>query len=86
MGVCSQVNTHVLVDDQLVPVTPAITWQDLRCGPEAAELDALVEGRRESLWGGPFVIDASFSLSRVLWLARNDADAFARARWVHVTP
>jgi xylulokinase len=82
VGVCSQVNTHVLVDERLSPVTPAITWQDLRCGPEAAELDALVAARREELWGGPFVIDASFSLSRVLWAARHDPDAFARARWV----
>jgi len=81
-GVCSQVNTHVLVDERLSPVTPAITWQDLRCGPEAAELDATVAGRREALWGGPFVIDASFSLARVLWVARHDPGAFARARWV----
>ena len=44
VGVCSQVNTHVLVDDALTPVTPAITWQDLRCGAEALELDALVDG------------------------------------------
>jgi xylulokinase len=82
VGVCSQVNTHVLVDERLRPVTPAITWQDLRCGPQAAELDALVAGRREALWGSPFVIDASFSLSRVLWFARNQPDAFATARWV----
>ncbi len=82
VGVCSQVNTHVLVDASLAPVTPAITWQDLRCATEAAELDALVEGRREALWGGPFTIDASFSLSRVLWVARHDPDAFGRARWV----
>ncbi len=82
IGVCSQVNTHVLVDEHLRPVTPAITWQDLRCGPEAAELDALVAERRTELWGGPFVIDASFSLARVLWIARHDQEAFARARWV----
>lgn len=82
VGVCSQVNTHVLVDEHLRPVTPAITWQDLRCGPEAAELDARVADRREGLWGGPFVIDASFSLARVLWVARHDPDALARARWV----
>lgn len=82
VGVCSQVNTHVLVDEHLRPVTQAITWQDLRCGPQAAELDALVAGRREELWGGPFAIDASFSLARVLWVARHDPAAFAQARWV----
>lgn len=82
VGVCSQVNTHVLVDAALAPVGPAITWQDLRCAAEATELDALVQDRRETLWGGPFTIDASFSLSRVLWTARHDPDAFGRARWV----
>lgn len=82
VGVCSQVNTHVLVDGSLDPVAPAITWQDLRCGPEAAELDARVADRRAELWGGPLVIDASFSLSRVLWVERHDPGAFARARWV----
>ncbi|MFN8520298.1 MAG: FGGY-family carbohydrate kinase [Chloroflexota bacterium] len=82
VGVCSQVNTHLLVDERLTPLTPAITWQDLRCGAEAAELDALVADHREALWGGPFVIDASFSLARVLWVARHEPGAFARARWV----
>jgi xylulokinase len=80
--VCAQVNTHVLVDVDLVPVRPAITWQDIRCAQEAAELDAQVEDRRHGLWGGPFVIDASFSLARVLWVARNEPDAFRRARWL----
>ncbi|MBX3031174.1 MAG: xylulose kinase [Chloroflexi bacterium] len=82
VGVCSQVNTHVLTDRALRPLTPAITWQDLRCATEAAELDAIADARRTELWGGPFTIDASFSLSRALWVARHDPDAFAAARWI----
>ena len=82
IGVCSQVNTHVVVDAALIPVHPAITWQDLRAAPEAAELDAAAEGRREELWGGPFTADASFSLSRLAWLARHRPDAWAASRWI----
>jgi xylulokinase len=81
VGICSQVNTHVLVDEALSPTYPAITWQDVRSATEAAELDARVEGRRTELWGGPFTIDASFSMSRLAWLSRHEPDALRSARW-----
>lgn len=82
VGVCSQVNTHLLTDHTLTPITPAITWQDTRCAEEAAGLDARVARGRERLWGGPFTIDASFSLARLLWFARHEPAARARARWL----
>ena len=82
IGICSQVNTHVVVDQRLIPVAPAITWQDLRAAPAAPRLDAAVANRREALWGGPFVPDASFSLSRLSWLSRHRRHAWADARWV----
>jgi xylulokinase len=82
LGICSQVNTHVVVDADLRPLTPAITWQDLRAAPDAAALDQAVADRREALWGGPFIPDASFSLSRLAWLRRTDRATYDRARWV----
>jgi xylulokinase len=82
VGVCSQVNTHLLVDDGLRPLRPAITWQDTRAVAEASELDALAEGRRLAFWAGPFTIDASFSLARLLWLTRHEPDSRATARWL----
>jgi len=82
IGLCSQVNTHLIADAALRPIGPAITWQDLRAAPEAAEIDAAAAPRRTELWGGPFVADASFSLSRLLWIARHDPAAWAAARWV----
>jgi xylulokinase len=82
VGLCSQVNTHVLVDASLRPTYPAITWQDTRTAAEAAELDARVDGRRAELWGGPFTVDASFSLSRLAWLARHEPDAWRSGRWM----
>jgi xylulokinase len=53
VGICSQVNTHVVVDADLRPLTPGITWQDLRAAPDAAALDQAVADRREALWGAP---------------------------------
>lgn len=82
IGVCSQVNTHLLADAAGRAVTPAITWQDLRAAPEAAEIDAAAAPHRTALWGGPFTADASFSLSRLLWFRRHDPAAWGAARWV----
>ena len=82
MGICSQVNTHLLVDASLQPTSRAINWQDTRATTEAAELDAQVVSRRDELWGGPFTIDASYALSRLAWLARHEPSAVRDARWL----
>ena len=80
IGICSQVNTHLLVDKESKALTPAITWKDLRCADIAAELDgAISDTQRIALWGGPFKIDSSFSLSRIEWWRRNDPSAFKHA-------
>ena len=83
IGLCSQVNTHVFVDDSGEPLMPAIIWQDGRCAAEAARLDALVpQADRLDWWGAPLPIDASHVLSRMAWVARHRPDIWARTRWV----
>src|SRR5271169_4795264 len=42
VGLCSQVNTHVFVDERGEPLSPAILWQDGRCAEDARKLDLLV--------------------------------------------
>jgi xylulokinase len=72
IGLCSQVNTNVFVDRTGNPVLPAIVWQDCRAAGEAAELDGQISDEdRLAWWGGPFGIDASHTLSRMLWVKRN---------------
>ena len=66
VGLCSQVNTHLFVDDRLRPVRPAITWQDVRAADDGAGLER----------------DASFSLSRLAWLERVEPAARSRTRWL----
>jgi xylulokinase len=83
VGVCSQVNTHVLVDERGRPLHPAITWQDQRCAAVASALDAtLSDARRDELWGGPFRVDPSFALSRVAWLRDEAPEVLAAGRWL----
>ena len=83
VGLTSQVNTHVFVGEDGVPLMPAITWQDGRAAAEAAELDALVSTEeRIGWWGAPLPIDASHPLARALWLKRHRPDLWARTRWL----
>ncbi|MDA3630548.1 FGGY family carbohydrate kinase [Saccharopolyspora sp. WRP15-2] len=83
VGVVSQVNTHVFVDDQLRPLAPAIIWQDQRCAEVARDLDArLTSADKTRIWGGPIVLDASFVGSRAEWFARTEPELWARTRWV----
>lgn len=83
IGLCSQVNTHVFVDDKGRPLMPAIIWQDGRCAEEAARLDALVPMTdRLAWWGAQLPVDASHVLSRMAWVARHKPDVWERTRWV----
>lgn len=64
--VVGQGPTMVAVDQDGEPVRPAVTWADTRCRQEAAELG---------------VFAGYSSLARVMWIARHDAEACAKARW-----
>jgi xylulokinase len=83
VGLCSQVNTHVFVDERGEALAPAIVWQDGRAAEDAARLDRLVaESARIRWWGAPLPIDASHVLSRMAWMARVRPDIWRRTRWV----
>ena len=83
IGLCSQVNTHVFVDDKGSPLMPAILWQDGRASAEAAELDAKVsKAQKLAWWGTPMPIDASHALPRMLWLSRHHPELWKKTRYV----
>lgn len=83
IGICSQVNTHVFVDAAGHPVRPAITWQDGRAAPDAAQIDAQVTSAQKTAWfGGPIPIDASHALSRMAFVSRTEPEVFAATRHV----
>jgi xylulokinase len=82
IGICSQVNTHVFVGDDLAPLHPAISWQDQRCADAARELDARAGEDKERIFGGPFSVDASYALSRARWLQVTRPEVWAATRWI----
>lgn len=83
IGLTGQVDTHVLVDDDLDPVRPALVWQDVRTADRAAELSEWLgaEGLRAG-WGEPSPLDSSNPVVRALWLAEDDPQAWETGRWL----
>ncbi|MCB1448199.1 MAG: hypothetical protein KDJ87_21075 [Rhizobiaceae bacterium] len=83
VGLCSQVNTDVFVDRSGQPLAPAITWQDIRAGGEAAELDAMIApAEKRRWWGAELPIGASHVLAKMMWFARHRPDLWARTHQV----
>ncbi len=83
LGLTSQVNTHVFVDASGRALMPAMTWQDGRAAPEAAELDAQVTpAQKAAWWGAPMPIDASHPLPRMLWVKRHRPEVWAETALV----
>lgn len=72
IGLTSQVNTHLFVDGNGIPLGPALVWQDVRAAEAAAELDSgLDAATRLAWWGAPMPIDASHALARMRWMRRH---------------
>ena len=83
IGLASQVNTHAFVDDAGEPLLPAFVWQDVRCGDDAAALDARISaGDKEAWFGGPMPIDASHILARMAYVRRTSPDLYRQTRHV----
>lgn len=83
IGICSQVNTHVFLGEDGVPLLPAITWQDTRSALDAAALEALTNPEEKTRWfGGPMPIDASHALARMAYVRRVHPEIWARTRHV----
>ena len=83
IGLCSQVNTHVFVDNLGNPLMPAMTWQDGRCATEAALLDEqITPDEKLGWWGAPLPIDASHVLSRMAYIAKHHKEVWQKTRWV----
>ena len=81
IGVCSQVNTHVFLDEHQNPLRPAILGQDQRAGALSAELNTLLAGRAPAKTAR-FSFAASSHVSRAEWLARNEPELWERTRYV----
>jgi xylulokinase len=81
IGLAGQTPTLVLVDDDLHPIRPAVSWQDTRAGRQAAQL-ARSLGPAEPLFGTNLPWSASNTPAKIAWLAEYEPAAVAATRWV----
>ncbi len=83
IGLTGQIGTHVLLDAELRPLGPAVTWRDGRARREQAEVLARIGAERlELLLGLRLPTGPAWPLGRLLWLSRHRPRAFAQARAV----
>lgn len=83
IGITSQVNTHVFAGADLMPLGPAIVWQDGRATAQAAALDArLTVEQKVAALGAPIPIDGSHALARMAWMAAQEPGIWARTAHV----
>jgi xylulokinase len=79
IGLSGQMHGLVALDAADVPVRPAILWNDGRATAECAELEAAVPGLGH-IAGVPAM--PGFTAPKLLWLRRNEPEAFARTAHV----
>ena len=83
ISICSQVNTHIFIDQYGEPLLPAIFWQDVRAKNEAKEINDKIKNEQKiSWWGTPMPIDASHAISRMLWVKKNKPEVWKKTKYV----
>ena len=77
MAVAGQQHGMVVLDDQGIPLRPAKLWNDTESAPEAA---AMVEQLGAEWWATSTgsVPVASFTITKLAWLARHEPTIFER--------
>jgi xylulokinase len=79
IGICSQVNTHVFVDEAGRPLRPAIVWQDSRVAPWATAIDEHIDPRdRVGWWSSNMSVGPSHTLPRIAWMQEVQPEIWAR--------
>jgi xylulokinase len=75
IGLTGQMHTAVLLDSQGAVIPPTILWLDRRAAAETAELRAM--------WGlPPHHLNSTYTLPKLLWLARHQPDVLRRTRTI----
>jgi xylulokinase len=86
IGLSSQGQTFVPLDQRFRPLRPAIVWLDTRAEEQARQLrDSLdlEEYRRRTYYLFPSAID---SACKMLWLRQREPDVWARTRYLMLLP
>jgi xylulokinase len=78
IGLSGHMHGATLLDKQDRALRPCILWNDTRSHAEAHELDSQPLFR--DLTGN--IVFPGFTAPKLLWVARNEPDIFAKIRWV----
>jgi xylulokinase len=82
IGVAAQQHGMVVLDEAGQVIRPALLWNDMRSAPQAAALIAELGGPAEWARQTGSVPTASFTVTKLRWLAENEPAAAARTAQV----
>jgi xylulokinase len=82
IGVAGQQHGMVLLDESNSVVRDALLWNDLRSAPQAADLTAELGGAEAWADAVGLVPMASFTVTKLRWVADSEPDVAARVRTV----
>jgi len=82
IGVAAQQHGMVVLDQAGKVIRPALLWNDMRSAPQARELIAELGGPAEWARRTGSVPSASFTVTKLRWLAEHERDAAGRTAHV----
>ncbi|MFP4250854.1 MAG: xylulokinase, partial [Armatimonadota bacterium] len=86
IGLSSQGQTFLPLDDDRKPLRPAIVWLDTRAEAEARRLNEMLDAEELRARRGATAINAVDSAPKILWLRENEPEVWARARHLVMLP
>src|SRR5205807_3830980 len=78
VGVAAQQHGMITLDDAGRVVRPALLWNDLRSAPQGIELTGELGGPAEVARRTGSVPTASFTITKLRWMAEHEPDAAKR--------
>jgi xylulokinase len=81
LGLTGQMHSAVFLDAAGVPVRSALMWSDGRAEAEAVEIEKRIP-RAELVARTGNRSNVSFTAPKIMWVAANEPDVFARTRWI----
>ena len=81
LGLTGQMHGAVFLDDKGVAVRPALMWSDGRAEAEATEIEKRIP-RDELVARTGNRSNVSFTAPKIMWVARNEPEVMANARWI----
>ncbi len=80
VGLSGQMHGLVITDAAGKPLRPSIIWNDQRTGPQAAEIERTVGGKKKLIELVGNVAMTSFTLTKLLWVRQHEPRVYARIK------